>query len=270
MVNSTEVVELGFGALFKQSTEQFWKNKRLILLFLVVIGLPISVLIEFLNMISPDSASGISSLSNVLSATIGLLMTIGIVLAVKNSLEGKSQSFGETLKDANSKWSKVLVTSLVSGLLLLLLTLLFIIPGIIFGIYWLLATYVVIQYGISDMKALSYSKKLVENKWWKTFGYAILMGILILVVVFVLGMILGLLDGLVMMSFNAVPLIGDLSKFFNSVILDTVIDISSAFYAVFAYVYFRNLDAIKKAQGLMSVSSAPTNVGGIVPEQPEL
>lgn len=61
------------------------------------------------------------------------------------------------------------LTSVLSGLLTFLWFLLLIIPGIIFGVYYMLAEYIVVDKNISGMNAVRMSKKYIEGLWWPVF-----------------------------------------------------------------------------------------------------
>ena len=60
------------------------------------------------------------------------------------------------------------------------LFLLLIIPGIIFAIYWIFAAYVFFGEKKGILYSLRKSMEIVKGRWWRVFGYSILM-ILIMV-----------------------------------------------------------------------------------------
>ncbi|HDZ54809.1 MAG TPA: hypothetical protein ENI19_01000 [Candidatus Nealsonbacteria bacterium] len=69
-------------------------------------------------------------------------------------------------------WHKIISYSWISflmGIIIFFGFLLFIIPGIIFIIWFSLATYVLVAEDLTGTKALSRSKQLVSGNWWKVF-----------------------------------------------------------------------------------------------------
>jgi hypothetical protein len=72
---------------------------------------------------------------------------------------------------------------------LILYTLLLIVPGIIFSIYWIFALYVSIFRDINGTDALKYSKKLVEGKWWRIFLLSVCWYVVFMMGTFLLVMI---------------------------------------------------------------------------------
>ena len=71
--------------------------------------------------------------------------------------------------------------------------LLFIIPGLIFVIYWTFAIFVLVDQKKKPGASLKTSMNLVKNNWWRTFGYLLLFNIIIsafyLLITFVLGLL---------------------------------------------------------------------------------
>ena len=70
--------------------------------------------------------------------------------------------------------SSLFFTYAVYTLLLVLLFLLFIIPGIYFAVYWTFVLFVVLDKHLSYKKALDFSKEIVKGRWWKVFFVALL------------------------------------------------------------------------------------------------
>lgn len=72
-----------------------------------------------------------------------------------------------------------LLVSILSALLVFLLFCAFVIPGVIFYIYWSFATMLVIVEGIKSTKeALKRSKELVRGYWWPVFGRFLLIAVI--------------------------------------------------------------------------------------------
>ena len=95
---------------------------------------------------------------------------IAIAKMVKQYIDGDKISAGNAMMEAFTKMPAILVTGLIFGVLVVLLSIP-IIPGIYFGIAWGLYYYVIGFENTSGWKALQGSKKLVQGKWWRTFGF---------------------------------------------------------------------------------------------------
>lgn len=84
------------------------------------------------------------------------------------------------------------IANIISILIILLLVLL-VIAAIIFAIYlginWTFSVYVLIGENKRIMDSLRISKGFVKGRWWKTFGYLILFGLILLVVFILIAMI---------------------------------------------------------------------------------
>jgi hypothetical protein len=135
----------------------------------------------------------------------------------------------EALKTAINKWLQVLGTNILAGILLIPLFLLLIVPGIIFAVYLFFITYVVIFSNRWGISALYESKELVQNRWWKTFGFAVVFGIL----------------GLIIWIFVAIPS-GFLPEgIIYSVIGNVPMDMVTAFTTVLGTIFYLAWDSSK-------------------------
>ena len=99
---------------------------------------------------------------------------IGVFLLVKKDYVGNElEIFKETKKYFWSYiWLGVLTTIFV-----LLWTLLLIIPGIIFSVFYSFAVYAFFFEGLKGMAAIRRSVSLVKNYWWAVFGRFIVIAI---------------------------------------------------------------------------------------------
>ncbi len=103
----------------------------------------------------------------ILAVIIRFWPQVALLYAIKE----REQKIGIKRSLAKS-WPKILSyfwISLLVGIITFLGFLLFIIPGIIFTIWFSLATYVLVAEGLTGTKALSRSKQLVSGNWWRVF-----------------------------------------------------------------------------------------------------
>ena len=85
----------------------------------------------------------------------------------------KEMSVGETLAGGKRYFWRFFWFSLVYGIFSFGLFLLFIIPGIIFMVFWLFSSYVLIGENKRILESLKESHNIVKGKWWRvlhTYG----------------------------------------------------------------------------------------------------
>ena len=106
-----------------------------------------------------------------------ILRSISLVVI---SLSKKELSFKQVFKKARKYFWVYLGLVIVQMIFLLGLSVLLIIPGLIFLIYWMFSNYVLINENKGVMDSLKRSKQIVEGRWWRTFGYLLLVWIIII------------------------------------------------------------------------------------------
>ena len=139
-------------------------------------------------------------LSNIIVIGIlsGLVMwivgTTTTGIAIKNAsdqIEKGTSKLGVSFNFAISKLPSLLVAQFVVGILMVIGMLLFIVPGIIIAIMFSLVFPAIIIDQKGTFESLGRSKKLVSNRWLKTFALLLVSGIIVLIVsgiVYVLAM----------------------------------------------------------------------------------
>ena len=113
--------------------------------------------------------------SQALDRLFGCVAVVAAVLASGHVLAGLPVSPRHAFRGAVSRWWPMLWTGLLAGLVLLGLTLLLIVPGIIWGVYYAFLVPVV-AFGLSGTEALAESKRLVKGNWWRTLGCSVVIG----------------------------------------------------------------------------------------------
>jgi hypothetical protein len=189
-----------FGKSFKEYKINFKESSKFILLF---IGLPslLLLLIEIVMLFAdPTLFSAINS-SMSAAALLGkvvktplyfriisyffTLVSIFLMVFVSagfisTTLKKDKFSFRELVRNAKPRYWQYFGLSVVLLIFIILLTLLLIIPGIIFGVYWVFASYIFFDRKEKIMPSLKQSREIVKNRWWKTLGYALLIGLIII------------------------------------------------------------------------------------------
>lgn len=102
---------------------------------------------------------------------------IAIAKMAKQYIDGEKIQAGKAMGEALNKMPAILLTGVVFGVLVVLGSFV-IVPGIYFGIAWGLYQYCIAFEDKSGWEALRSSKKLVNGKWLKTFGYMFLLALI--------------------------------------------------------------------------------------------
>jgi len=157
---------------------------------------------------------------------------MAIAFVIKKILDKEKIDFKGALKKSLSKWPKVIWTSFLRGIFLIGLTLLLIIPGVIYSIYWAFVVYVVVLCDKSGKKVLNYSKSVVKGKWWKVFRIFLGLEILSFLAMIILTIL-----------FQLIP-----EHFILDIFSNIMFDIISAFFVVVITVFFINLDNLKSKE----------------------
>ncbi|MDR3402472.1 MAG: TraR/DksA C4-type zinc finger protein [Chthoniobacter sp.] len=105
-----------------------------------------------------------------LEYTLTALSVVGVNWVVKERIQGRSLSFSQALEKGGHRWLPAIGTSLLVGLVLGFLTLLLVVPGIMFVVYYAFAGSAVALRHRAGVGALEYSKRLVEGRWWRVAG----------------------------------------------------------------------------------------------------
>lgn len=165
----------------------------------------------------------------VLSALV--LWIVGTTVSgieVKNAsdqIEKGTSNLGASLNYTISKLPSLLAAQFIAGILIAIGLLFFIVPGIIVAIMFSLVipTIIVEQRGI--LESLGRSKKLVSNRWGKTF-----------LLILILGIIAGIVSGIA--NVLTLPL-GTIHPIVNSLIANIIVAFVSPIYPIaITYLYY--------------------------------
>ncbi|HYD03652.1 MAG TPA: hypothetical protein VEC16_05120 [Alphaproteobacteria bacterium] len=183
------------GQLWSDSWDLFSSKFKSISILSLLLAIPIVIMYilspkEFLE---PGLKFGVVNgwfilLFVALMIFTSLLLNIAVVyIASKNS---KKSGISPILKYSLSKFWIAFFTSLAMTFMLLGLTLLLIIPGIIFLVYWAFTMPSLITKDLKFKKAMDYSKSVVKGRWWKALGYGIVFALIPILVHIVTSVIL--------------------------------------------------------------------------------
>ena len=121
---------------------------------------------------------------------IGILLYLFVNVGITAvSIKKDKFKFRDLVKFGSSSYLKYISLSLVSLIFLFGLFLLFIIPGIIFSIYWIFGIYVLLDEKKGILKSLKRSREIVRGRWWRVFGYLLLVILILMVILSIFSLI---------------------------------------------------------------------------------
>ena len=229
--------ELSIREILSNSWNIYSKQFKSIAIITLIIYVPINIILYLIGdtIVDIESLKNYSNVTKLLENLFGIIATMGIAVVVERTITSENDmeaSWGEAISTAFSRWGSCIGTNLLGGLIILGLSILLIIPGLIWALYYAFSVQVVVLKNIGGKKALDYSKSLVKGQWWETFGTLFVLGII--------GILIGIVIGIVIEFFS--PYLPDSS----SIITDTALDIVGAFFTVAFTVYFINIDFLSR------------------------
>ncbi|MBI2410695.1 MAG: hypothetical protein HYV32_02270 [Candidatus Kerfeldbacteria bacterium] len=153
----------------------------------------------------------------------------------------------DILRDAKQYWWPLFWTQLLMSLLLGFFFVLFIIPAIIFSVYWAFAGVAVVVTNRKYMHALQYSRRIVRGYWWPTAARFFLVGAMVSIVVTIISIPVATLAG----QFSAIQ-----------AVLVAISELMGLFISVWTVYYFQDLQRVYESR-----LSAGTQTTGHVIEQ---
>ena len=161
--------------LIVDSWDLYAKNWRKFLPFIIMLFLPTLILSAlgtitlYLSVYLPSS----SLASNIIilivfaaSMVFAIWVTVALAKTILDCLLAKPTEWRETFSASSNLIWPVILTSFLVALSVIGGTLLFIVPGIIFAVWYSFTSYAVIFEGAQGLNALRASKSLVVGRWW--------------------------------------------------------------------------------------------------------
>lgn len=172
-------------------------------------------------------STGILLLVNIVLMAIAYMAVVVLVDATVN--QNKEIDWRTAVQKSYSQLGNCIGTSLLAGIIVLGLSLLLLIPGIIWSMYYTFLLQVIILHGLSGKTALNYSKSLVKGRWWRIFMRVFILGVIVAVPSMILSGVLSVVPhGL---------------KEFISIIINLL---AMGFHVVGMTIIFLNLDSTRQ------------------------
>ncbi len=220
--------------IISESFQLYVKNWRNFVPYMLVIFLPtlilslVGVFSSYLEVFVPATGLISSTIIIVLYAAsfvITIWATIALIRSLNASLSDQTLEWKENFKVSNHLILPVIITSIMVGLIVLGGSLLFVIPGIIFSIWYSFATYPVILDNIKGLEALGISKSLVVGRWAQIAWRIIVIGFIFALISILLSSLTNFVVGLIpMVNF----LKSALSSLLGSLVSTILVPLSTA------------------------------------------
>lgn len=172
----------------------------------------------------------LGSLAFILFMAIGVFFQ-GAMIAVAAGGD-KKVGIGEAMHVARMHWMQLLIAGVVGGLIVLGGFFFFLIPGIIFSIFFTLAAYAIVIDNYKAIEALKYTAGLVKQNFWEVVGRLLILIAINFAITFLVSFILEMFRG--SLGDSAVSLIGS--------IVNIVVNIGiMGFTVIYATLLYRQL-----------------------------
>ena len=135
----------------------------------------------------------------IIASIVVILVQIGMMLAVKEH----NLTIAEYLQRGWTILASFVWVSFLVGIVVAVGFVLFIIPGILFSVWFSLTKYAMVFSGKKGWAAAQESKKLVQGYWWAVFGRFLLLGLVSMIISFI-PMIGSLLNIFFMVPFTVI------------------------------------------------------------------
>ena len=124
----------------------------------------------------------IGALSGLVTWIVGTTTTGVVTKYASDKIEKGTSDLGASFNFAISKLPSLLVAQFVAGILIVIGLFLFVVPGIIIAVMFSLIIPAIIVEQKGAFESLGRSRKLVSNRWLKTFALLLVLGIIVMIV----------------------------------------------------------------------------------------
>ncbi len=198
---STELKPMGVGDIFDATFKLYKARFGTFLMIALVAYLPYSLIAAlFMSQVEVSATTQAKpSVTDMFVSMIPLMLVLFIVLplcqaamiySVSETYLGRRIGVGEAYSRALSKLPRLLGANILAGIVIFIGFICLIVPGIIFSLWFILVTAVVLLEGSGATGSLGRSKALMAGNLGK--------GFLVLLVIALLGIVVGMVMGMIM------------------------------------------------------------------------
>lgn len=242
MFNDFGERHFGLGDIVSKAFKIYTHKFKDLLAVMLMIHLPVSIIFNvviytFNDNVLNDPFSFI--VVQFLIGVVGIIATMGVIYITKATIFGdEAMDYKEAISRGFKRWGSGLLTMAVFLAIVWILSLFFVIPGIIWLYYYVFALQVVVIIGVTGKEALDYSKSLVKGNWWRVFGYLLVISLIQLSILFSLSYTMDI----ILVLFGTLPVIVNI---IIGILQDTISYIIMPFSTIATTIYFINLATLK-------------------------
>jgi hypothetical protein len=111
------------------------------------------------------------------SLVAGPILTGALIHSASRDLDGEPEPFSTSLGAGVNNWLILLGQALITGVCIVLGSLLLLVPGIIIALAWCVAAPAIVLEGRGVGASLERSAELTRNRRWSILGFALVLGI---------------------------------------------------------------------------------------------
>lgn len=186
---------ISLADVISKTWKVFSGNFKEILCIILIVYIPVNILLYLssINVSSFDSLRTHLRILQLLEALIGIIAAMAIIFITAEAINGGKLRVGQALGKAMGRWGPMVITNILMGIILIFLFILFIVPGIIWMVYYTFKDQVVALRGIKNKEALDYTKYIVKGNWWRVIGYSLVITLIPVVIAFPLSLSVSIL-----------------------------------------------------------------------------
>ncbi|KNF10080.1 hypothetical protein CLPU_1c02450 [Gottschalkia purinilytica] len=233
MFDSIYEKRLGLKEIALNSWAIFKKQFKNIFIITMIVYLPLNILLYFLN--GPDdldSMKGFFHISTLIQNAFSIIAIMSVAVIAEKTIKRNKLNRDDlkvSLLKSLKRWGSCFSTQILSVLIILGLSLLLVIPGIIWAFYYVFIIQTIVLKDLNLKEALNHSRSLVEENFWYVLGILLLSFIIMFVIIFPIGFLSAYLPSSIV------------------IIIDTFIDMLLLYVHTIITVVFLNLDYLKNA-----------------------
>lgn len=168
------------GDILRASWKIFLSQWPFLLGMMVLVVLSSMIPSFILKQVKDVVPSPVPEVLSLLAWIFQMVVGMGVTKIYIDLARGEKATFG-TLLDTWPQLIKYLVGTILYGLIVLVGILLFIIPGLIFGMMFMYTPYLIIDKGMGPIAALKASKQMTDGVKWDLVGFgAVMMTVVVL------------------------------------------------------------------------------------------
>ena len=215
------------------------RNFRSILPIVLIIGIPL----DLIRSLIPASESALSASAHGMGpfTTFSVIMEMlfrnislmALFILIDSSVAGNPRSWSDAFRQSLSRWGASVVTTFLAAMIVAGLTLLLVVPGIVWAVYYIFILMAVSVRGLSGKAALDFSKGLVKGQWWRICGFHLVFLLFYVIVISAVQPLMILLPNVLIVQ----------------IATKVMYDLFFAYSQTMAMIFFLNVEATRQGAG---------------------